>query len=398
MNGLLSFLLAGAMAVSAVDEQAPKAKIEVSGQVYMPDGKSSGASQRIEAGAEPVVLYVYTGQTLCEARTVSTQKPVVAGNGWRLELGPASSGAPNTPKGAFSIKATWQRLWEGGKPLTNGAKNTQTIQLQPGASVPLDTIDGSARRAAREAITRMKNWSNGDPIPEEIKRDQEVERLSQVPEKVRNQIKAMRSSGLAGDHPNVIAAMQEFAESEVLLTVRIRTLAEYLAQNPSSAPSTAVPSDGCAALSMNLQLQSSETTPASPVFEIDYWLVHRDPAGKETTQHQVVRTRAPNGADFIFDDIKINTERGPVTVEVWGGTGSPMGPYADKSVGLNVGVHRRFVTTSAAFGWKTKEGETGFGATFNGDEVLSFQLPPVNDDGALVGHRFSLRIKMRVLP
>ena len=176
MNGLLSLLLAGATLSGTVEEQAPKPKIDVSAQIYMPDGKASGASRRVELGTEPVVLYLYTGKTLCEARTVSTEKPMVAGNGWKLEL----TAAPGTPaaKGAAVVKATWQRLWEGGKELSSAGSKASTVTLTPGNTVPLDTIDGAGRRLARDVAVRVQRWKPGDPIPAEIQRDKVVENLS----------------------------------------------------------------------------------------------------------------------------------------------------------------------------------------------------------------------------
>lgn len=401
MNGLLSFFLVGATAIGAVDEQAPKPKIDVSAQIYMPDGKASGASRRIDIGTDPVVLYVYTGKTLCEARTVSTEKPVVAGNGWKVTLTPFKSmqiiGVKSSlPKDAVEVKASWQRLWEGGKEVANGQSESKVLALGPGSVVPLDTIDGGGRRAARESAARMQEWKAGDPIPEDLQRDPTVLNLAVTINRLLQDRMKLKAENSYGDgHPRVMKITTEINANQKALSDRLQLLISSGGAASSPIGTTAV--DGCAALSMNLQVQSVETATTAPVFEIDYWLVHRDPAGKETTQHQVVRTRAPNSADFFFDDIRVETERGPVTVEVFGGTGSPW-VNNNGSTGMNFGVSRRYVTTSSGFPWKTKEGRNDFGSSFNAGEVLSFTLPPVpNDDGALVGHRFSLRIKMRVL-
>ena len=410
MNGLLSFLLAGATLTGAVDEQAPKAKLDVSAHIYMPDGSAAGTSRRVDVGAEPVVLYVYTGKTLCDARTVSTEKPLVAGNGWRLELGPTAAWVvipmnPKTgrtdvsglPRGAFSIKVSWQRLWEGGKPLANGPGGSETASIRPGSRLPLDTIDGAARRSYMTA--RLKAWKPSDGVPAEFDNDNLVRALlGAISDRQRERLKLKAENGYGEAHPRIVGLDADIAAIRVSLNDRIQSLINSALVTERNG-AVAAPVDGCANLSMNLELQSIETAATSPIFEIDYWLVHRDPSGKETTQHQVVRTRAPNPADFFFDDVKVETERGPVTVEVFGSTGSPW-VNGNGSLGINIGVSRRYVTTSPGFPWKTKEGQNNFGgSTFNTGEVISFTLPPMpNDDGALVGHRFSVRVRMRVLP
>ena len=398
MNGLLSLLLAGATIIGAVEEQAPKPKIDVSAQIYMPDGKASGASRRVELGTEPVVLYVYTGKTLCEARTVSTEKPVVAGNGWKITLLPFKSveiiGVKSAvPKGAVEMKATWQRLWEGGKELPTGPAKSSTITLSPGNSVPLDTIDGAGRRLAHEVAVRLQRWKAGDPIPVEVQRDRIVENLSARIEAGKSEIEKMQRS-LGDHHPNLVEARSSLEWLQKKRDEQVRLLIDEAMGMSAGATSV----DGCAALSMNLQMEAVEATVTSPIFEIDYWLVHRDPSGKETTQHQVVRTRAPNPADFFFDDVRIETERGSVTVEVFGSTGSPW-VNSNGSTGVNIGFSRRYVTASPNFPRKTKEGPNSFGtSSFNPGEVISYALPPIpSDDGALVGPRFSVRVRMKVL-
>ena len=398
MNGLLSLLLAGATLTGAADDQAPKPKIDISAQVYMPDGKASGASRRIEVGSEPVVLYVYTGKTLCEARTVSTEKPVVAGNGWKvtatLSKGVEIVGLPGP---APKLKVTWQRLWEGGRELANGPVKTSTTTFAPGNSIPLDTIDGGSRRAVRDVIARMSKYVNGDPIPEEIKNDGEVKSLMMKMGLWDHEIRMMKSEQhLADGHPKVVEAQRTIIELQAQLMTRIHQLAEAANTNPSIVPTSTTTIDGCAALSMNLQVEAIATNSQAPVFEMEWWLIHRDPSGKETTQRQVVRTGALS-SEFFFDDIVIDTERGRVTVEVFGEASPPRANPADNSVFFNMSVNRRYVTTNPAFAWKTKEGNNAYGGSRGIGEVVAYQLPPLPDDGALVGHRFSLRVRVKVL-
>lgn len=405
LSGLLALFVAGAAPYMAAEDQALKPRLEVSGQIYMPDAKASGVSKTIEPGPGPTVLYVYAGKTLCEARTVSSQKPLVAGNGWRIELGPASSWVVvpygktpgSVPPGSFSVKVSWERLWEGGRTLTNGPSGETTLTMAPGSPIPIDTIDGSSRRVARETVNRLRTWKPGEPVPTEFVSDGQVagylNQLATLEER-QTEMKTVRVLGSA--HPEVLKVVADIRFTTRQLNDRIGQLIEAETRRGSVAAGAAV--DGCAALSMNLQLELAESPASARRFEIDYWLVHRTPDGKETTQHQVVRTRVPNSADFYFDDIAVETSRGTVTLEVFGNTGSPMSDPGG-ALGLNFEVSRRFVTSSTAFGWRTKEGRNSFGGRFSGPgEVVSFQLPPLqDDDGVLVGHRFSLRIRMKVL-
>ena len=396
MNGLLSFFLAGATLAGVADDQAPKPKIDVSAQIYMPDGKASGASRRIEIGTDPIVLYVYTGKTLCEARTVSTEKPLVAGNGWKVTLQPFKSveiiGVKSAmPKDAVEMKATWQRLWEGGKELPTGPAKSSTITVSPGNPVPLDTIDGAGRRLAHDVAVRLQRWKAGDPIPVEVQRDRIVENLSARIEAGKSEIEKMKQS-LGDSHPNLVEARSALDWLQKKRDEQVRLLIDEAMSTTGGASSV----DGCAALSMNLQVEAAATPETAKVFELEFWLVHRDPAGKETTQRQVVRTGSM-AAEFYFDDIKIVTDRGPVTVEVYGNT-SPPRDNLNGSVFFNMWVHRRYVTTAPAYGWKTKDGDDSYGGSRSVGEVVAYLLPPLPaDEGALVGHRFSLRVRVRVL-
>ncbi len=390
MNGLLSFFLAGAALAGAVEDQAPKPKIDVSAQIYMPDGKASGASRRVEIGTDPVVLYVYTGKTLCEARTVSAERPVVAGNGWRVDLTPAS---PTAAKGVVQVKATWQKLWEGGQALANSAASSRVVTLSPDSPLPLDTIDGAARRMARDAAAKLKQWKIGDPIPAGPASDPVVVEIRddlEVSEHERGELK--RGSGYADGHPRIVLLTKQIDELKRQLNEKVKA---WIDSHPEVMIATPPSADGCAALSMNLQLQAVEPT-GGDLMETELWLVHRDPSGKETTQRQVVRSRGTAGTTFYFDDTKVETDKGIVNIEMYGTLG--IASCCNGKLFAGVDLARRYTTTSPQFSWKTK-GDTGnYKANTVDGEVVSLQLPPMaDDDAALVGHRFSLRIRVRML-
>ncbi|MBP8292589.1 MAG: hypothetical protein IT162_19315 [Bryobacterales bacterium] len=392
-NDLLSLLLIGVALAGATDDQAPKPRIEISGQIYMPDGKTTGASRLVEMTTAPQVWYVYTGKTLCEARTVSTEKPVVAGNGWKLEL---KASPAETAKGAMSVTATWQRLWEGGKAISQISAGTRVLTLQPGSPVPLDTIDGAARRMTAATLTRLRTWKPGDPVPAEFALDpvvsEDVEKIAAS----RHQWERLKvESGFGANHPLMVPLDSSIQSTQSHLDSRVKALIDGAI---SGAPmGNAAAADGCAALSMNLQLNALAPSATAKVTETELWLVHRDPSGKETTQRQVIRSRESNG-EFYFDDLKIDTERGPLTIEVYGALGLPTQP-AGSPMWLTLSASRRYVTgRESGFAWKTKEGRSNYAQAIAPNEVIAFQFTPLPDDeGALVGHRISLRVRVQVL-
>jgi hypothetical protein len=128
------------------------------------------------------------------------------------------------------------------------------------------------------------------------------------------------------------------------------------------------------------------------------WLVHKDPAGLESTQRQVVRAAGGSGSSFVFDDIVVKTPAGPITVEVYGDLAVLTGHGESGQPWLVLDVTRRYVNSGKSFGWKTKEGGAKFTQTLRPDEVVAFNLLPIKDDeGALLGHRFSVRVKTKIL-
>jgi hypothetical protein len=91
----------------------------------------------------------------------------------------------------------------------------------------------------------------------------------------------------------------------------------------------------------------------------------------------------------------VATPRGEVTVEILGRV-VPYAKVADAEgdkLRVTVEIQRRYATTSPAIGWKTRSGGSTNNIEATPGEVLSFNLPPLDDDGVLVGHRFSLRLQ-----
>jgi hypothetical protein len=394
VNLLLSFALAGVTALAADAEEQPQLRIQPGMEVYYPGGKAPARTYKSIFGlGQGSSWYVFTGKTLCEAQTVSSERPSAAGNGWRLDLKPGAAGSN-------AMQVTWERLWVGGKPSSGGG--TRTLTLGSGSPLVLDSIDGGARLLRKETIERLKGVSVNDLrtliAVEDIDgvtngRTKAIDaRLSELERHRRELIEVQR---LGAANTQVIRVDNEMADNRRALQQELASnVATVLTTLQNNTQLTAV--DGCDALSMNLRI-TTETMDVMQPTETEIWLVHRDAAGVEKVQRQVVRSANGNGS-FVFDDVVVQTGRGPITVEVFGNVGvvSRAGDGGQPWLGLD--VNRRYVTTASAVGWKTKEGGTKFYQSIRPDEVVAFQLQPLKDDeGALVGHRFSVRVRTKIL-
>lgn len=139
----------------------------------------------------------------------------------------------------------------------------------------------------------------------------------------------------------------------------------------------------------------------SKVLEAELWFVHKAPDGKEETQRQVVRMRDGGRGDFYFDDLNLTAQNEsltlPVAVEVFGtiNTGTMM---SNGDINIALSLTRRYINKAAAIGRWPKTGSTDYPMTVRAGEVVSFVLPPLADDGGiLLGHRFSLRLRLKPL-
>jgi len=220
-------------------------------------------------------------------------------------------------------------------------------------------------------------------------------RLAEL-EKTRHELIDVEHLGLK--HPQVQRVDLEIADNrKALQETYAANVTSVLTMLQNNRQSYAV--DGCDALSMRLQVTAEPMTSAvSDPTETELWLVHRDSVGVETMQRQVVRSATGNGS-FVFDDVVVKTDRGPVTVEVYGDVYVRSGPASPGGVPyLQLTVNRRYVAAAPSFGWKTKDGGTTFNQTIRPEEVVAFNLLPLKDDeGVLVGHRFSVRVRTKIL-
>ena len=163
------------------------------------------------------------------------------------------------------------------------------------------------------------------------------------------------------------------------------------------------PTAGCTASTLTLEArllpQSSVQRVTEKLVEAELWFVHKPPDGKETAQRQVVRMRDGGRGDFYFDDMDLTLVRDshkiPIAVEVFGTIHTGM-MDADGNVNITLDLTRRYINKEPAFGVWPKTGKTEYPTMVKAGEVVSFLLPPLADDGGiLLGHRFSVRLRIK---
>lgn len=195
------------------------------------------------------------------------------------------------------------------------------------------------------------------------------------------------ASGPAGGAPLFTALPTQAAERSAVLD----TL-------PALRPDRACPASRLT-LEARLLPETPAQRPGENLVEAELWFVHKAPDGKETSQRQVVRMRDGGRGDFYFDDLRLTAGRDtytmPIAVEVFGTilTGAV---GSDGHVNITLNLTRRYVNEQTAFGVWPKTGKTEYPTTVKAGEVVSFLLPPLADDGGiLLGHRFSLRLRIK---
>ena len=237
-------------ALVAMQTPAPSTtpKIELSATVTG-GAASAPAAQRFDIPTDALVAYAYTPATICSLRTISTTKPPAGGNGWRIEVKPANIQGPII---GVPIVVTWQRLWEGSHEGA-GKTGTSTFVMQPGTSVPLDTIVGDAIRVAEEMKSHLSSWKPGMPIPPEIQTDVFIKNLqASVQKRIDEKMRMMRENGYSDTHPEIVAITNEIAAMARPLNSRVQTLVDDQLAKLSTMPPTVI--DGCTATGMTLTI------------------------------------------------------------------------------------------------------------------------------------------------
>jgi hypothetical protein len=158
------------------------------------------------------------------------------------------------------------------------------------------------------------------------------------------------------------------------------------------------PCDASVSLEARLLPEATVQRPVSKLLEAELWFVHKAPNGKETSQRQVVRVRQNGRGEFYFDDIELQTRWLEadinLTVEVFGAL--VVGEPDQGEILLTLDLTRRYLTKQFLIGSWPKSGSTALPTKVALGEVVSFVLPPLTDDsGVFLGHRFSVRLRIK---
>ena len=163
------------------------------------------------------------------------------------------------------------------------------------------------------------------------------------------------------------------------------------------------PTAGCTASTITLEARLLGQAPvqgaSEKLVEAELWFVHKGPDGKETAERQVVRMRDGGRGDFYFDDMNLTIVRDPfklpIAVEVFGTIDTGV-MDAQGNLHMTLYLTRRYINKDLASGKWPKTGKTEYPTTIKAGEVVSFILPPLaDDDGILLGHRFSVRLRIK---
>lgn len=122
--------------------------LQVSTPTQFADGIVRGASGTfgtLRIG-QPVVLYVYSGKTMCDSSSPASAAPADAGFGWRLDVTPVREA------NGLVMQVTWQRLWDRGAKLSSGQRGHAEVTLKPGGKLMFDYLGAGETTTACDAI------------------------------------------------------------------------------------------------------------------------------------------------------------------------------------------------------------------------------------------------------
>jgi hypothetical protein len=374
---------------------APGVSVELSVRAALPNADSKIVKTFLVRDVRtPTVLYVYAPKTLCEGIIVTPDKPASATYGWSLEITPAAAGAD----------IRWNRLWYGGS-ATRSALGSRQLRVGGSSYLSrgvLDMVDGGSRNEIWLKLNTLRNLdpasAEADRLPE-LSSDPALITLRGHMQNLGRELAEARGR-LGEKHPTIVRLQSELALANDQARGRKEMILAGLISQYERATVPFAPVDGCAALSATVEagLVRSET---ADVFEAELWFVHKAPDGKETSQRQTVRMRDGGRGDFYFDDMTLTLKNAlqtlSIAVEVFGRIDVRTMP--DNTTFMALDLTRRYIPKNdIAFGKWPKTGKTAYPITVTPGEVVSFLLPPLEDDnGILLGHRFSVRVRIKAL-
>jgi hypothetical protein len=139
-------------------------KVRIATSTYLADGRvlSAAASDWPLTLNQPVVVYATSGQSLCDSRPATVERPADAGYGWRVQFTPVRETATE-----LELRVEWRQMqmWNVG-PVTP-VPTALVLTLHPGDRLVVDYLPGSTlrffktRAAADAEFQRLRVTTTG---------------------------------------------------------------------------------------------------------------------------------------------------------------------------------------------------------------------------------------------
>ena len=394
MIGILLMTASAAIQAAPAPTPLPPRPVQIYSVATMPGGEKriGGMFKVMDPTRKSGPMYFYARPTTCES-SGSSQKPEGDAYGWEAEVVPGISGP----------RVKWKRLGGAAKQIRPAEAAMQLSQRATTyAAITLDTIDGDARLAQRRRIEALRAMDldalDLERIPE-ITETGNMRLFELRTEVTRRETELAETLTRVGpQHPNALKLQAAVARARHQYLDEKRRAIAYAIDKHEQGLVPLQPVHGCTSVRYSLVAEFAER-PSSQLLEAELWFVHKSPDGRETSQRQAVRLKEGARGDFYFDDLPLALKPDgvdlPIVVEVFGSLTA--GRVSDGGqTPLTVNLTRRYVARGVALGKWPKVGSTEYPLTVTQGEVISFVLPPLTDDnGILLGHRFSVRLRIK---
>ena len=436
-------ILASALAQTAQRSVAVD-RIELGVVANLADG-----STRTTSSVPGVRLLYASAENICDTPATSTREPAAGALGWKVEVEPIPGDArivwrrlaavanhQGAKNGLRTLPTAGGRDWTAldhlDIPATAGCKvshwslvarrvsepavpaQSTGIRFVARIAYPDGRIDNRTVKTVLGAVTRAQSfyvsvpasvcegWSVSDQMPSSSAKAWHIG-IGPVKYAPESRTRVHAEVMITAQDARRPANFMKVAALPTQTTARTEDIVSVTGLRPVG---------GCNAVAVTLQArllpEAAEVKAEEParLLEAELWFVHKAPDGKETSTRQTVRvkngTKTAGGGlvEFYFDDLVVNANVGdrtePVTVEVFGSL--LMYPVSDdREVTVGLTLTRRYVNPKAvAVGLPPTVGKGNHHLTVQMGEVVSFVLPPVEGDkGHFLGHRFSVRLRMK---
>ena len=122
--------------IQPVREAGAPLVLEIGARQYGANSQVGGSASNSAARGK-LESYVWTTSGLCGMSASSTEPASVQGTGWHF-TGEISTSPGNADQ--LMVNVSWQRLWNNGARIQDGASGSQTIALRAGERIVLDRV------------------------------------------------------------------------------------------------------------------------------------------------------------------------------------------------------------------------------------------------------------------